>query len=191
MGVKGRLAVFARAPVLGAVKRRLALSVGENAALDCYRKLLDNAVEAVMPFESEIWITGDSADLSWTRGLPVRRQGVGDLGMRMLAAFTDGVKVLVGTDIPAMSTSYIEHAYVLLEDHDVVVGPTEDGGYCLLAMHEPHESLFKGIAWGSSSVLASTLARAENLNVGFCEMLWDVDVEKDYCRWLTSEHVHH
>jgi len=189
--VKGRLAVFARAPVFGAVKRRLALSVGENAALDCYRKLLDNAVEAVMPFESEIWITGDSADLSWTRGLPVRRQGVGDLGMRMLATFTDGVKVLVGTDIPAMSTSYIEHAYVLLEDHDVVVGPTEDGGYCLLAMHEPHESLFKGIAWGSSSVLALTLARAENLNVGFCEMLWDVDVEEDYCRWLTSEHVHH
>ena len=191
MGVKGRLAVFARAPVLGAVKRRLALSVGENAALDCYRKLLDNAVEAVMPFESEIWITGDSADLSWTRGLPVRRQGVGDLGMRMLAAFTDGVKVLVGTDIPAMSARYIEHAYVLLEDHDVVVGPTEDGGYCLLAMHEPHESLFKGIVWGSSSVLASTLVRAENLNVGSCEMLWDVDVEKDYCRWLTSEHVHH
>ena len=116
MGVKGRLAVFARAPVFGAVKRRLALSVGENAALDCYRKLLDIAVEAVMPFESEIWIAGDAADLSWTRGLPVRRQGVGDLGIRMLAAFTDGVKVLVGTDIPAMSTSYIEHAYLLLED---------------------------------------------------------------------------
>ena len=56
MGVKGRLAVFARAPVFGAVKRRLALSVGENAALDCYRKLLDNAVEAVMPFESEIFV---------------------------------------------------------------------------------------------------------------------------------------
>ena len=191
MGVKGRLAVFARAPVFGAVKRRLALSVGENAALDCYRKLLDNTVEAVMPFESEIWMAGELADLSWTRGLPVRRQGVGELGIRMLAAFTDGVKVLVGTDIPAMSARYIEHAYVLLEDHDVVVGPTEDGGYCLLAMHEPHESLFKGITWGSSSVLASTLARAENLNVGFCEMLWDVDVEEDYCRWLTSEHVHH
>jgi len=191
MGVKGRLAVFARAPVFGTVKRRLALSVGENAALDCYRKLLDNTVEAVMPFESEIWMAGELADLSWTRGLPVRRQGVGDLGIRMMAAFTDGVKVLVGTDIPAMWTSYIEHAYVLLEDHDVVVGPTEDGGYCLLAMHEPHESLFKGITWGSSSVLASTLARAENLNVGFCEMLWDVDVEEDYCRWLTSEHVHH
>lgn len=191
MGVKGRLAVFTRTPVLGAVKRRLALAIGEEAALDCHRKLLDTAVEAVMPFESEIWIAGDSTDLSWTRGLPVRRQGVGDLGIRMLAAFTDGVKVLVGSDIPAMSTNYIEGAYALLEDHDVVVGPTEDGGYCLLAMHKPHKSLFNGIAWGSSSVLASTLARAENLNVGFCEMQWDVDVEEDYRRWLTTEHIHH
>ena len=187
--MKGRLAVFARAPVFGKVKSRLAISIGENAALNCYRKLLDNTVEAVMPFESEIWIAGDPDELSWARGLPVRQQGIGDLGIRMLAAFTDGVKVLVGTDIPAISTSYIEQAFVLLEEHDVVVGPTEDGGYWLLAMHEPHESLFHEIEWGTNSVLTSTLAQAQNLSVGLCDVLWDVDVEEDYRRWLTFEHV--
>ena len=86
MSTKGRLAVFARAPVLGAVKSRLAISIGEETAFDCYRKLLDNAVEAAMPFESEIWIEGDIVDLSWARGLPVRWQVPGDLGVRMLAA---------------------------------------------------------------------------------------------------------
>ena len=136
--MKGRLAVFARAPIFGEVKSRLALSIGENAALSCYRKLLDNTVAAVMPFESEIWIEGNPHEVSWAQGLPIRRQGIGDLGIRMLAAFADGVKVLVGTDIPAISTSYIEHAFALMEEHDVVVGPTEDGGYWLLAMHEPH-----------------------------------------------------
>ena len=187
MSTKGRLAVFARAPVLGAVKSRLAISIGEEAAFECYRKLLENTVEAAMPFESEIWIEGDIADLSWARGLPVRWQGTGDLGLRMLAAFNDGVKVLIGTDIPAMSASYIEQAFASLEENDVVVGPTEDGGYCLMAMHEPHEHLFAGITWGTSSVLASTLARAENLNVGLCDVLWDVDIEADYRRWLVSD----
>jgi len=189
MDVKGRLAVFARAPVLGKVKNRLALSIGQKAALDCYRKLLDNTLEAVLPFESEIWVVGNRDDMSWTQGLPIRTQGSGDLGIRMLAAFKDGVKVLVGTDIPDMSISYIEAAYELLEDHNVVVGPTEDGGYCLLAMHEPHETLFNGIEWGTNSVLTSTLARAENLSVGLCDVLWDVDVEEDYRRWVTSEHI--
>ena len=187
MSTKGRLAGFARAPVLGAVKSRLAISIGEEAAFDCYRKLLENTVEAAMPFESEIWIEGDIADLSWARGLPIRRQGAGDLGVRMLAAFNDGVKVLIGTDIPAMSASYIEQAFASLEENDVVVGPTEDGGYCLMAMREPHEQLFAGITWGTSSVLASTLARAENLNVGLCDVLWDVDIEADYRRWLVSD----
>lgn len=187
MSTEGRLAVFARAPVLGAVKSRLAISIGEEAAFECYRKLLENTVEAAMPFESEIWIEGDIADLSWARGLPVRWQGAGDLGLRMLAAFNDGVKVLIGTDIPAMSASYIEQAFASLEENDVVVGPTEDGGYCLMAMHEPHEHLFAGITWGTSSVLASTLARAENLNVGLCDVLWDVDIEADYRRWLVSD----
>ena len=121
MSTKGRLAVFARAPVLGAVKSRLAISIGEEAAFECYRKLLENTVEAAMPFESEIWIEGDIADLSWARGLPVRWQGAGDLGLRRLAAFNDGVKVLIGTDIPAMSASYIEQAFASLEENDVVV----------------------------------------------------------------------
>ena len=187
MSTKGRLAVFARAPVLGAVKSRLAISIGEETAFNCYRKLLENAVEAAMPFESEIWIEGDIVDLTWARGLPVRLQVPGDLGVRMLAAFSDGVKVLIGTDIPAMSASYIEQAFALLEENDLVVGPTEDGGYCLVAMHEPHDHLFSGITWGTDSVLASTLARAENLNVGLCDMLWDVDVEADYRRWLVSD----
>ena len=188
--MKGRLAVFARAPVLGKVKSRLAISIGEHAALNCYRKLLDNTVEAVMPFESEIWIAGDPDELSWARGLTVRRQGIGDLGIRMLAAFTDGVNVLVGTDIPAISARYIERAFAMMEEHDIVVGPTEDGGYWLLAMHEPHETLFHEIEWGTNSVLTSTLVRAQNLSVGLCDVLWDVDVEEDYRRWLAFEHVH-
>ncbi|HBP13884.1 MAG TPA: glycosyltransferase, partial [Gammaproteobacteria bacterium] len=45
------------------------------------------------------------------------------------------------------------------------------------------------IEWGTNSVLTSTLAQAQNLSVGLCDMLWDVDVEEDYRRWLTFEHV--
>lgn len=104
----------------------------------------------------------------------------------MLACFEDGVHVLVGGDSPLMSATYIEKAFDALVEHDLVLGPTEDGGYVLIGMREPIPQLFRDIPWSSENVLRVTIdvANALDLRVKCLDQVWDVDTKADYVRWL-------
>ena len=182
-----RLAIFARAPVLGRVKTRLARSVGEKVALAAYQELLGLTLERLAPgsgpFVPEIWVEGDPSALRSLPGFRVVEQPPGDLGKRMAAAFEDGVSVLVGTDIPPISSDYVERALDALTRADLVLGPTEDGGYCLIAMNTSQTQVFEGVPWSTPDVLAATLAAAEGLSVELLEPLWDVDDAAGLARW--------
>ena len=107
---EARVAVFARPPVLGRVKSRLAASIGDEAALSCYRELLDIALSAVRGFRAEVWLEEPCESVEFLEGLPYRIQPSGDIGARMLAAFRDGVQVLIGSDIPLVNAEYIRQA---------------------------------------------------------------------------------
>ncbi len=187
MSVSRRLAIFARAPVLGRVKTRLARLAGDEVALAAYRELLGLTLERLVSgtgrFEPEIWVEGDPSALSAQPGLRVVEQPSGDLGERMAAAFDDGVSVLVGTDIPPITSDYVERALDELARADLVLGPTEDGGYCLIAMTTPQAQVFEGIPWSTPDVLTATLAAAEGLSVELLEPLWDVDDAAGLARW--------
>jgi len=181
-----RVAIFARAPIVGKVKTRLAESIGSVNALACYSSMLAGTIEAVADFNSELWIEGSMEDDSWTMGLNTHSQVPGDLGSKMLAAFHDGVTIIIGADVPLLSKNHIEDAINKLEKTDLVLGPTEDGGYYLIAMRTPRTALFEDIHWGSDNVLTETLKRAQSLSVERTETLWDVDDSKDYRRWLKT-----
>ena len=187
-----RLAIFARAPVLGEVKTRLAATVGRHAALAVYRELVALTLTRLGPgegaFAPEIWVAGDSIDVdAWRRRFRVVAQPDGDLGTRMAAAFEDGVDVLVGCDIPPLTASYVNRALAALDDADLVLGPTEDGGYCLIAMNEPHPEIFADIPWSTGQVLAATQHAAAHLRVALIERLWDVDDEVGLRRWRSVQ----
>lgn len=185
-----RLAVFARAPVRGRVKTRLARVIGEDEALAVYDRLLARTLANLAPgcgrFEPEIWLEGTAAVARFD-GFPVIRQPGGDLGARMAAAFDAGVAAVVGTDIPGLTADYVERALAALDDVDLVIGPVEDGGYCLIAMNVPHPEVFRGIPWSTPRVLAATVdtARRLELTVRLLEPLWDVDGAADLERWRT------
>ena len=193
-----RLAIFARVPAKGLVKTRLAEAVGADKALEIYEALLAATMRKLAPgegrFDPEIWVAGDiDAFARWQgrtsmRGLGYRlvAQSNGDLGERMARAFDDGVRILVGTDIPAMTVGYVEQALEALRTSDVVLGPTEDGGYCLIGMNASHPKLFDGIPWSTAGVLASTLRAAENLRVRLLDELWDVDDARNLARLRTT-----
>lgn len=104
----------------------------------------------------------------------------------MLACFEDGVHVLVGGDSPLLSATYIEKAFDALEEHDLVLGPTEDGGYVLIGMRKPIPQLFRDIPWSTENVLRETIdvANALGLTVKCLDQVWDVDTKADYVRWL-------
>ena len=181
------VALLARSPVRGHVKQRLATDIGALEALDCYRMLLLNALEATRPFATTIWYEG-STDV-WDEIAPdhrLKEQPPGDLGHRMFTALVEGAKLVIGADVPLMSVDYIDKALNhLTTQQDVVVGPTEDGGYCLIGMNEPCEYLFENISWGSDRVLEQTLTRAADLSlqVFLLPTLWDVDTSADFQRW--------
>lgn len=185
-----RLAIFARAPVRGRVKTRLARDIGADAALAAYRELLEQTLERLAPgrgdFAPELWLDGAPADLPRPPPMPVHAQPPGDLGRRMAAAFESGVAAVVGSDIPDLTAGYVAGALSALDDADAALGPTADGGYCLIALREPCRALFEAIPWSTPRVLAATLAAARHLRVALRPMLRDVDNGEDFRRWRAA-----
>ena len=187
-----QVAVFARAPALGRVKTRLALDVGEEEALRIYDRLLHDTLRKLCGSSFPVALYGDGEGLKKIGqgyGMEVRVQRGEDLGERMANAFADLLReartvALVGVDIPLLEVNYLERAFEMLEFSDLVLGPTEDGGYCLIALKAQAEALFQDMPWGGSDVCARTLARARDLglSVRLAEPLWDVDRVEDVVR---------
>lgn len=196
-----RIVVFARAPLLGTVKTRLAADIGEVAALDVYRRLGAHAVSAALAVpDAGVVVQFTPADgapsiRDWLRPLggelALRAQATGDLGHRMAGAIAealdegDGAVVVIGTDCPTMDARVIALAFERLADADVVIGPALDGGYYLIGTRALHPSLFHGIPWSSSDTLERTLvaAHAAGLRVALLDPRADVDSGADWRRW--------
>ncbi len=199
------LCVFVKAPVAGRVKTRLARDLGAEAALEAYRVLVERQLEAIAPveFPVELWVQGDPNHPSireWARrhALPVRRQVSGDLGRNMHDAILScrdagRAGIVIGSDLPTVDADYIHQAATLLAARDLVLGPTEDGGYALIGLNAPKvgdgcglEALFAGIDWGTGRVCRQTRQRASRLGLSVSElpMTWDVDTLADWRRFL-------
>lgn len=188
---KNLLLVFIKNPEKGAVKTRLAKSIGDDQALKIYRKLLSITKSATdqLNIDRQIWYSKfiEDGDLWPVGNYEKKLQQGADLGERMKyafkQAFADGYKkvVIIGSDCPSMTSQIIERAYRSLENNEVVIGPCEDGGYYLLGMAGFHPDLFAGINWSTSSVYEETVFKVQNLNLSFELMptLNDVDNKQD------------
>jgi rSAM/selenodomain-associated transferase 1 len=186
------LLVFLKAARPGAVKSRLAASLGKAAAAELYRVLAEAEVRRTAPrreeYERRFCFTPKGARAAmeaWFPGEVFVPQEGADLGARMARAFhqafLEGARrvAIIGGDVPAVSRETVREAFRCLRSHDVVLGPARDGGYYLLALNRPRPGLFRGIAWGTSSVLAATVKRATGLAVRLLEPLTDIDTLED------------
>lgn len=196
-----QLLVFAREPVLGRVKTRLAAGIGAAAALAVYRELLALTAAAVQLAQvpATVWLAeapAPPADPTRARpewpGLPWRVQPAADsLGERMAHAFGQafaggaGRVVIIGTDCPGLSAEVLRQAFEALRAHDLVVGPADDGGYYLLGLNAPCPALFADKNWSTATVLADTLADAARLHLRVARLptLHDVDSAADLAAW--------
>jgi len=187
---KRAVVLFAKAPVPGRVKTRLAADVGDERAARIYRELGRRAVDAVRsgPWETSVHVEppDDHSIREVARwlgaGIRYAGQSSGDLGERLGTAIdvelrsSDEVCV-VGTDIPELDEDTLRKAFEALRTHDVVLGPATDGGYYLVGMSQVRRELFVGIPWSTSRVFGLTLERAERagLSVSVLEAKTDVD----------------
>jgi uncharacterized protein len=193
------LVIFAKAPIKGQVKTRLCPPLTLEQAAELAQCFLIDTVERVCSLpDIQVYIAFTPADSEpiFRALLPFPVEYIpqrGDsLGERQLNVFLDlqqhGVKnvVLIGSDIPTLPLTHIQAAFTFLEDPhcDAVFGPTEDGGYCLVGMREPHRPLFDSIAWSTATVLSDTLTQAKlhQLTVKLLPPWHDVDDKSDLSR---------
>ena len=188
---------FGRVPRPGAVKTRLARTLGAVEATRIYGLLAQRVHAEALRARSQHGLTlvrclpdddlarADEsflpdADATWG-------QGRGDLGARMTramhGAFAEGSDRvgIVGTDVVGLTSAFLGRAFDRLADTDVVFAPTPDGGYGFIAARRPVPEVFDGIDWSTPQVVAQTRARLRSAGTHWFEMpgLRDVDVESD------------
>ncbi len=193
--------VFAKAPVAGAVKTRLAATIGAAEAARLHEAMVERTLTIAAAARRaggvdilELWCEPDAghpAFVAWARehGAVLRTQQGGTLGARMAHALDDALQrqrrpLLVGTDCPVLRPDHLLEARAALDAHDAVFLPAEDGGYVLVGLARPL-AIFDGVPWSTDAVMASTRARLRALGATWRELgtVWDLDRPEDLARW--------
>lgn len=194
------LVIIARYPEVGKTKTRLARSIGDEATVQLYRAFLTDLAQRFAGQQYDVYWTFTPAHVDYAAFIATLvpdfasamtcfpQQGA-DLGGRLLYAFqwihaqSYQNIILIGSDSPHVSQNIIANARIALNEADVVLGPSDDGGYYLIAMHEPHD-VFSGIPMSTSVVTQRTIEQAERqgLTVQCIDPLFDVDELPDLVR---------
>ena len=192
------VAVLAKAPLPGYAKTRLRTCLGDAGAARLQEELVTRAVRTALAAgvgRVRLWCAPDAShpffrQLAAETGVALAAQTTGDLGARMLHCAAASLAaasavILTGSDCPVMTPNYLHGAAAALADHDVVIGPAEDGGYVLLGLRRSHASLFTDMRWGDGRVLAETRQRLADLGWRYHTLatLWDLDTPADLRRW--------
>lgn len=188
---RNALIVFARAPVEGQVKTRLAKEIGERNALEVYRGLLNFTRSVSDRLQEDRFVFFDqmpSVDDEWSDELYKKcTQSGSDLGERMNNASAEILNkkyekvVIIGTDCIDMRLDILQMAFRKLDACDVVVGPARDGGFYLIGMKEQNPFLFEGRSWSNPLVLDETrrLLEENSRTYALLPELNDLDTKQD------------
>jgi rSAM/selenodomain-associated transferase 1 len=187
---------MAKAPRPGTVKTRLTPGLSPEAVTAFYCCLLDDTLALARSLgDVEVAIMCPQTDVNELARLAgkhvsvVAQQGEG-LAAGLISVFAhfteDHPRRTIGfnSDSPHLPRSVLDDAFETLATHDVVVGPTDDGGYYLVGAKASHPALFARDGMGTSSALERLLSRARALElaVGFSDPFYDIDVAEDLTR---------
>ncbi len=186
------IAVFLRPATPGRVKTRLIPKLGVEAATALYRAFAGDVIEharAVQGASTTLWVAGrvDDPDLAYAPpALPRSAQPEADLGTRMRVALLagldgGGLSLVVGSDVPTLPAQLLADAFSALERHDVVLTPSADGGYMVIAARRTHPAMFSGVRMSTRHALTDTVLACERggLRVGLTAPWFDVDTPTD------------
>lgn len=203
------LIVFAKAPLPGLAKTRLAAVLGAEGAAALALHLLQHAVAqaalvvkdlgAAAASRLELCVTPDVQHpafqaLRQAHRLQLTLQGEGDLGQRMDRALTRALAatppgsgatrprvLLMGSDAPALRAPVLHAALRALDSADAVFVPARDGGYVLVGLCREAPMLFEGMTWSTPQVMQHTRVRAAAAGLRVAELapLPDIDEPAD------------
>lgn len=196
---------FAKWPRPGRVKTRLIPLLGEQGAMEAHIRLSLQVMTQLAEAGQRLWLYWDeacaeppedaAAVLTRARQLGVE-QGVqqgSDLGERMARALAEGLArapaaMIVGSDCPSVDATYVQQALAALNHADVVLGPSEDGGYVLIAARKVVPGMLDCVAWGTGQALVQTeqALAGRGLTSQRLATRWDVDEPEDWLRFIGS-----
>lgn len=183
---------FAKYPRPGYVKTRLAVKLGNESACQIYNSMAQKTHYELLTLQEQgiakVIVYGDGADRKmisrWLRdAYDVWLQPHGGLGHKLEYAFLRAFKMgfqavlAVGTDCPGLTAEKIQEAIEQVTHADVVIIPSEDGGYVLIGTRALQTCLFEDIAWSSSQVLEQTVMRARENNLSIAQLKPEIDVD--------------
>jgi len=182
------------------VKTRLTQSLPVETVTELYRCLLDDTIALARSLGTvEVAIMCPASDVEELTRLAasdvgvVAQRGEG-LAAGLTSVFTHFAAtgrqrvVAFNSDSPHLPASVLDGAFEALTEHDLVVGPTHDGGYYLVGAKTSHLALFDGDGMGTKSALEALLARARGLklSVAYTDPFYDIDMEDDLARLATE-----
>ncbi|MDO5969746.1 TIGR04282 family arsenosugar biosynthesis glycosyltransferase [Flavivirga aquimarina] len=180
--------VFVKNIKLGKVKTRLAKTIGNQGAFDVYSELVKVTEEATQNLQADkrIYFSDAVVNTKWINDYKTIQEGE-NLGERMKNAFIKGFEdgyeriVLIGSDLPDISSDHIENGLEALKNNNVVFGPAVDGGYYLVGMTKTYHAIFDNKPWSESHLLEVTLKELDEKNISYTllETLNDIDTFED------------
>ncbi|MBU1750589.1 MAG: TIGR04282 family arsenosugar biosynthesis glycosyltransferase [Chloroflexi bacterium] len=190
------LVIMAKQPAVGQTKTRLCPPLTPAQAAALYEALLRDTIELVAGLDGvrlAVAVTPPEATDYFRRIaqgahlLPVAGADIGDCLDQVLSellATGHPRAIALNSDGPTLPVAYLRQAVASLNGADVVLGPSEDGGYYLIGLKQPQPGLFRDIAWSTELVMPQTLARAEalGLRVALLPPWYDVDTAADLDR---------
>ena len=182
---RNTILVFTKGTNFGQVKTRLRPFLNELQLMDLHLAFLQDTLDKVklLNIDGYLYVVGES-NFHFKNSFPIFEQKGVDLGSRLLNAFAVQFKrydriVVIGTDSPDLPLERIQEAFVLLENHDAVIAPTDDGGYYLLGLSKMIPAVFENIPWSTNEVFQKTVDQLHGHSIHVLKKHYDIDVIED------------
>ena len=185
--------VFCKNQIIGKVKSRLAMNIGQKKALLVYSELVNKTATVVNSLSSEVHIyysdyieENDNFNSSKIKKFIQKGNNLGD---RMINALNISFKnfspiVVIGSDLWELEISDIMDAFGILKKKNVVIGPSTDGGYYLIGMNYLDTKIFENKNWGQESILNDTIRDIDDkINIHLLDEKTDIDTYHDLCQF--------
>lgn len=191
--MKKAVICFTRVPKPGLTKTRLLPILSGDQCAKLHTGFLTDLAQVYSRMDADLFVAY-TPDPDWQMLLPLFPGATGffpqqgaDLGEKMHHAICRVLEagyekvVLTGADLPLMTVSHLESGFAALENGDIAIGPTSDGGYYLVGMKKPCRVIFENQSYGGNTVLENTLAAGRNagLTVALAASCDDVDTPED------------
>ncbi len=189
-----QLVVFVRPPDVGTAKTRLGPSLGERGAAELYEAFVEDTVRLCRRIHASghadvaLWYAGpeDARARAWVDAAQgsLHRQPEGDLGDRLTAAFDDGLSsyervVVIGSDAPTLPVGLVASAFDALEDADLMLGPSRDGGYYAIGASGGRVPSFDGVRWSTPKAFGDTEKANPSAKLAVTSPWYDIDEPRD------------